>query len=153
MAVTTTTRLGITRWSAESDSPTRTQFDADHGQIESLTAIDTTGTFASRPAPGVRGRYYFATDQGLVYRDDGAAWWLVGSPPSQSGDVTTAAFSDTAALGSSGRFADAQHRHGMPANPVVAHTALPDPHSQYALDTDLINSPSRYTRQFMLMGA
>lgn len=32
------------------------------------------GLLADRPAPGIEGRIYFATDTELVYRDDGAAW-------------------------------------------------------------------------------
>lgn len=37
-------------------------------------ARDAQGTLAARPAAGIRGRYYFATDNGFLYRDTGTAW-------------------------------------------------------------------------------
>jgi microcystin-dependent protein len=47
-------------------------------QLDSLVASDQQGTLAARPAAGVRGRYYFATDAGALYRDDGTAWVSLG---------------------------------------------------------------------------
>ena len=44
------------------------------GSIPGGVAYDNQGTFAQRPAAGVRGRYYFTTDNGVLYRDTGAAW-------------------------------------------------------------------------------
>lgn len=80
MAVTQTPRLGITRWSnSDTDAFSRVQLDSDHAKLEDLAAIDRQGLRADRPAPGVRGRYYTATDTGVIYRDDGAAWSAVGS--------------------------------------------------------------------------
>src|SRR6266850_5956008 len=35
------------------------------------------GTFAARPAAGTSGRWYFATDTGVLYADTGAAWTQV----------------------------------------------------------------------------
>lgn len=42
-------------------------------------AIDDQGLFADRPVstpgtPGIRGRFYWATDQGILYRDHGTGW-------------------------------------------------------------------------------
>lgn len=37
-------------------------------------AKDDQGVFASRPAAGNFGSYYFATDQDKLYRDDGSVW-------------------------------------------------------------------------------
>jgi hypothetical protein len=37
-------------------------------------ARDSQGLFSGRPAAGVIGRYYYATDEGLLYRDTGSAW-------------------------------------------------------------------------------
>lgn len=42
-------------------------------------AMDDQGAFSSKPAsssatPGKKGRYYWATDQGILYRDNGAGW-------------------------------------------------------------------------------
>lgn len=157
MAVTETPRLGITEWSDPDDPFTRAQLEHDHEQLENLVAIDLQGTLAARPAAGIRGRYYYATDNGIVYRDNGATWTSTVAAGPIAGDTTTQAFGDAASNGSSGRSADAQHRHGMPANPVTAHVAAGDPHPAYALDTDLAASqratPARYAPRFLLMGA
>jgi len=45
-------------------------------------AMDDSGTFAARPkstaeSPGKKGRYYFATDQNILYRDTGTSWIAV----------------------------------------------------------------------------
>lgn len=37
-------------------------------------AMDSQGTFANRPAAAKNGRYYFATDTNVLYRDNGSAW-------------------------------------------------------------------------------
>src|SRR5215472_12088222 len=42
-------------------------------------AIDDQGAFSARPAstpgsPGIKGRYYWATDQTILYRDNGLGW-------------------------------------------------------------------------------
>lgn len=37
------------------------------------------GTLVARPAAGVAGRFYFTTDEHIVYRDTGAAWVKVGT--------------------------------------------------------------------------
>lgn len=79
MAVTTTDRFGLTRWSADTDEVTRTQFDGSFASVNDNAAIDAQGLRAARPAPGTRGRYYQATDTGIVYRDDGTQWRVVGS--------------------------------------------------------------------------
>lgn len=43
--------------------------------------LETSGSFAARPAAGTAGRFYFATDQGLFYRDNGTSWQrIVGAP-------------------------------------------------------------------------
>ena len=35
------------------------------------------GTLVSRPAAGLRGQWYFATDNSNLYYDDGSAWKLI----------------------------------------------------------------------------
>lgn len=47
-------------------------------------AKDDQGTLANRPVsspatPGKRGRYYFATDEGALYRDNGTGWDAIGA--------------------------------------------------------------------------
>lgn len=89
MAVTASPRLGVTRWSAPADPFTRSQLDGDHGTLDTLAAIDLTGELAARPAAGIRGRYYFATNTGALYRDTGTAWTLVGGTNGTLGFAST----------------------------------------------------------------
>lgn len=44
------------------------------GSVPGGVAYDNQGTLAQRPAAGVRGRYYFASDNAVLYRDTGTAW-------------------------------------------------------------------------------
>jgi microcystin-dependent protein len=44
-------------------------------------AFDSQGTLSQLPAPGTPGRYFWATDQGTLYRDDGAVWRPMGPQP------------------------------------------------------------------------
>lgn len=78
MAETTTTRLGLRRWSAGTDTPSRAEFDNDNAQLELLGAIDKQDIFGNRPAAGVRGTYFWDTTNEYTWRDNGSAWKLVG---------------------------------------------------------------------------
>jgi hypothetical protein len=80
MAITTTPRLGVYRWSAGGDSFLRTQMDESHEAIESKVAIYLQGTAADRPSAGTVGRYYYATDTTAFSYDDGIAWRNVSDP-------------------------------------------------------------------------
>lgn len=157
MAVTQTPRLGITDWSDSNTDPlTRAQLAADHETLDNLAAIDLqAGTLAGLGSPGVRGRYGWVTGTSKLYRDDGANWVIVNADQGVAyGNVTAqTAFGAASSNGVATTVSRSDHVHGTPADPVPAHVAAGDPHPQYALDTDLVNSPSRYTRNFLLMGA
>ena len=52
-------------------------------------ATDAQGLLAARPtsspaSPGKAGRYYFATDEGVVYRDNGTGWTALNRIPDAS---------------------------------------------------------------------
>lgn len=49
---------------------------------------------------------------------------------------STQAFGDSAAVGTAAFAARRDHLHAMPANPVTAHVAAGDPHTQYRLESD-----------------
>jgi hypothetical protein len=49
-------------------------------KIGPIMAVDLQGTLSQRPAAGIRGRYYWATDKKALYRDDGAAWQAIHQP-------------------------------------------------------------------------
>ena len=74
MAVTTTTRLGLTRWSASGDPFSRTQMDTSHAAIEDKAAIYLHGLASARPSAGTSGRFYYATDTSVLSYDDGVGW-------------------------------------------------------------------------------
>lgn len=89
--------------------------------------------------------------------NDGGGQVTVAFPSTdwaEDGDITTAAFGDSATANAGTEAAPAGHRHGMPANPVTAHEAASDPHTGYILESlldakgDLIvatadNTPAR----------
>ena len=80
MAVTTSPRFGVTRWSAGGDAFNRTQMDASHSAIETKGAIYLQSVAASRPAAGTAGRYHYATDTTAFTYDDGTGWRSVSDP-------------------------------------------------------------------------
>jgi hypothetical protein len=104
--------------------------------IDALMAAFLHGPYSSLPAAGNPDTYYYVdsggTNQGALYRDNGATWDRVNLDLNTSGAaITTAAFGDAPAAGSSSAAAKADHRHGMMANPLTAHLAASDPHPQY----------------------
>lgn len=94
MAVTQSPRLGLTRWSGGTDPFRRAQLDADHAALENLVALFSDGPFNARPAAGVRGRFYYATDTGRTYYDTGAGWFDASPAPDLSGYATITALND-----------------------------------------------------------
>src|SRR5688500_325837 len=76
MPVTYRPRTGLPDWTAGTDPLTRVQLDDGFASVEDLMALDAQGTLAARPlaAAANRGLYYYATDNGLLYRSDGATW-------------------------------------------------------------------------------
>lgn len=86
MAITTTTRFGLTRWSDPGDAFTRAQTDASHAAIEAKGAIYLQGIASARPVAGTVGRFYYASDTTALSYDDGVGWRTVFDPTT----VTTA---------------------------------------------------------------
>jgi hypothetical protein len=82
VSITSTPRFGLTQWGADSDTfVTRTDLDDDYASLEALAAQSVKSTAGSRPAPGVRDRFHFATDTGILSYDDGAAWHTINPAP------------------------------------------------------------------------
>lgn len=48
-------------------------------RLDLIAAFDLQGLAAARPAAGVRGRYYWATDTEVLSRDTGAAWKVISA--------------------------------------------------------------------------
>lgn len=79
MAETNTARLGLRQWSSDSDTVNRPEFNDSFAKLENLVAIDKQGLTTARPAPGVIGTYFYATDTKILWRDTGNTWQQVGS--------------------------------------------------------------------------
>ena len=90
MAVTTTSRFGVYRWSSGADAFTRTHMDTSHQMIEEKGAIYSQNTFSNRPTAGVQGRFFFATDTSAMYYDTGSAWADVQTAASISSSLIDA---------------------------------------------------------------
>lgn len=72
--------MTLPQWSnVLTDGPSMADFDEAFANLEKWAARDEQGTMAQRPSPGVRGRFYTATETGAVYRDTGTAWQVVGA--------------------------------------------------------------------------
>ena len=79
-----TTRLALPY--PEDDDPADVPADiqALTTRLDLIAASDDQGTLSARPAPGKKGRYYWATDQQRLYRDDGTAWrTITGAVPAE----------------------------------------------------------------------
>lgn len=126
MAVTTTTRLGVYRWSAGTDEFNRAQMDASHSSLEDKAAIFLAGTFASRPAvsAAVARAFYLATDQnspvGILYYCDGSTWQAVNSFATPTGVVTPGSANTQ---GTALTLSRSDHVHALPAWGVVGEIA------------------------------
>lgn len=132
MAITSSPRLGITRWGAGTDPFTRLQMDASHAALEANSAMFAQGTLASRPAFGKQGRFYFATDNLGTYYDTGTAWRDV-QPSTLSAYATDAEL----ASGLAGK-ANTAHSHAVDDLPVAADGAVSSTSLVRANDSRLV---------------
>lgn len=78
MAKTVTTRFGVTRWSAGTDTVARTDFDTAAANIEARGVVFAEGAMADIPAAGQRGRIFRNTD-GATNNDRNRVFWDTGS--------------------------------------------------------------------------
>jgi hypothetical protein len=82
VAKSLTARLGLQRWSADSDTQSRSEFDNDAAQLESLVAKAAHGAIGARPAAAAAwaDSFFLITDAtgggtvGMLYYCDGATW-------------------------------------------------------------------------------
>jgi hypothetical protein len=80
---TRTTRFGYPLWSADTDSPSRTDFDEWSNVAEAKNAYDDGVTYTALPVTAlVQGRYALVNAAGnyrtLYRRDDAGAWRFIG---------------------------------------------------------------------------
>lgn len=80
----TTTRLGLPYPDYTDPADVPTWMEDLAVDLDGLIGSDAQGAIGTRPAPGVAGRYYTTTNEGLqpiTYRDDGTAWRRLGANP------------------------------------------------------------------------
>jgi hypothetical protein len=79
MTVSQTTRLGIYRWSEDTDAFTRSQMDNSHENIEDRVARFESGTTLPSPAAEYARSFFFKTDEEALYyydAEDGSGSWV-----------------------------------------------------------------------------
>lgn len=74
MAITETPRVGLPQWGAGTDPFGRAQMNGAFANAEERVAIFDQDTIANRPAAGTLGRFFWATDELLLYYDTGTVW-------------------------------------------------------------------------------
>jgi|SRR6478736_1793721 len=125
MAISQTTRVGVTRWSGGNDAFNRDQMDESHDRIETRLGTFYQGTIATRPAASAtyaRG-FYLATDQnapqGILYYCDGTAWRAVNAFNAPSAQTP----GDAIAEGTAVTLARSDHKHALPGWGTVGEIA------------------------------
>lgn len=84
-----TARLGLTKNTSATTLADRiTNDDANIDAIDDDAALYLQDDIASRPAAGIEGRYFWSTDEGILYYDDGAAWNCLGIKAATQGSIT-----------------------------------------------------------------
>jgi hypothetical protein len=75
-----TPRVGVARWTAGTDTVSRTDFDSSMANIEARALVFYQGTLSSRPAAGIVGRQHVVVDSsdtannGRITYDNGTSW-------------------------------------------------------------------------------
>ena len=125
MAVTTTTRLGITRWSAGDDEFGRSQMDASHAALEDKAAAFLQGT--SRPTAGAAyaGTFFWNSSTLSFSYCDGTSWIDLVAGDGGWGSPTALEIGNSGSDGVATTASRADHKHGMPdsAAPVAVGTS------------------------------
>lgn len=113
--MSTTPRYGFVYPS--STSPTNVPGDMGTflDEIDANVVMEYKGLLASRPAFGIFGRRYYATDTGQEFFDTGTSWIASGPINTIVGNISSSQAGDTAVVGSTGLAADAGHKHAREA--------------------------------------
>jgi len=118
MAEQQTPRVGLPTWSSDTDlHPGRTGTNTIHSILESKVALFVPkGVLSDRPAAGVEGRFFLATNQGdmgRLYYDNGTSWVELNANGG-GGPGAGLAIGGAGAEGDSQRSARADHTHPLP---------------------------------------
>lgn len=124
MAITTPGRLGITRWSADSDAFNRSQMDDSHAALENKVAVFLTGLdtdLGSYSAATYVKSFFYATNTAVLYFSNGTSWQNLTSFGTTISTSTPDVTSSSG--GSAGTAARSDHVHAMPGWGVVGEMA------------------------------
>jgi hypothetical protein len=117
VTVSQTTRLGIYRWSEDTDAFTRQQMDTSHANLESKAAVFTSGTALPSPNPEHARSFFFKTDTQTLYyfngTDNTGSWVAVGQFGT-TGQMATLAYGQTNSAGVIDATARVDHVHALP---------------------------------------
>lgn len=139
MAITSSPRFGLTRWSNDEDAWSRAQWDTDNGKVDDLAAIARRGPLADRGAAEAWPRsFYEDTDSGSLYWSTGTKWrgpysadpdWTVADSNMGVGGATASnARKESRLIGRRTvqfRYSAEAYGSGDPANPSPISVQLP----------------------------
>lgn len=146
MAETKTVRVQLPQWSEGSDPhPDRVKTNTIYQAIEKQMVIDVpAGLLKNRPAQGIRGRLYCATDQGTdgrVYYDNGTTWVALNTTGG-GGPGLPVVINGTGSEGSSLQSARADHTHAIPLATKSNAGAMPSQWAQLCGDATSAATPN-----------
>lgn len=115
MAVTTTNRLGVYRWSEDTDPFNRAQMDISHANLEGQAAKYTRGTTLPTSSSVWERSFFYKTDTNVLYffvgTDVDGTWQPVGN--FFGGVLADVNYAGSSSDGTSQFAARADHVHGM----------------------------------------
>lgn len=117
---TPTTRLAIPKPLASEPPNGPAQISAVADALDNAAIDLPEGLLSARPAPSIRGRYFYATDTAILYRDSGATWRAV----SVGVDAITATQIAAGAVGNSELAASAVDNSKVSATAAIAESKL-----------------------------
>lgn len=114
MAVSTSVRLGLYRWSEDTDPFNRAQMDISHANLESVAARYTQGTVLPQPGEAFARSFFFKTDTKTLYYFDGIDVDGTWRPINNLGDgIQDVGYGLPSSDGISGFAARVDHVHGL----------------------------------------
>ncbi len=112
MALSYTTRLGLTKWGSSTDPFRQTQMNSIMDILEDKTAVFQIGTLAARPTAGATNSksFWLTNDQSpnVLYYSNGTAWVALNAFGTASAQLP----GDTATQGAATTYARSDHKHG-----------------------------------------
>lgn len=116
MTVSTTTRLGIFRWSSDTDPFNRAQMDISHQNLEDVAAKYTQGAVLPVPSSASERSFFLKTDTKVLYYfdgNDGSGNWVAINNFATEELTKPVAYGGASFKGISTFAARADHEHSL----------------------------------------